>query len=117
MKVPIQRYHHSGRPYEEKVRDWEYPMGSLVRRLNSQGMLSEDRQRWFVCGALRDQLVRVERFDGKLLVSYRHMYIREIDPQRGFTRPLVVTRMPFDAPSFWTVPNRSRTALTPTVCL
>ena len=92
MKVPIQRYHHSGRPYEEKVRDWEYPMGSLVRRLNSQGMLSEDRQRWFVCGALRDQLVRVERFDGKLLVSYRHMYIREIDPQRGFTRPLVVAR-------------------------
>ncbi len=29
----------------------------------------------------------------------------------------VVTRMPLEAPSFWQVPNKSRTALTPTVFL
>jgi hypothetical protein len=55
-------------------------------------MLAERGRRWFVCGALADQLVRVERFDGKLLVSYRQMYIREIDLERRWTRALVVPR-------------------------
>jgi hypothetical protein len=45
-----------------------------------------------VCGALAGQHVRVERFDGKLLVSYRHMYIREVDLQRRCTRALVLAR-------------------------
>lgn len=92
MKRPVERYRPSHRPYEETVKPWEYPAGSEVQRLNSQGMLTEGPQRWFVCGALRDQRVRVERFDGKLLISYRHMYIREIDPQRHSTRPFVVAR-------------------------
>jgi hypothetical protein len=74
------------------VKEWEYPAGSEVRRLNSQGMLTEQGHRWFVCGALADQRVRVERFDGKLLVSYRHMYVREIDLVRRGSRALVVAR-------------------------
>jgi hypothetical protein len=40
----------------------------------------------------QQQNVRVERFDGKLLVSYRHMYVREVDFERGCSRPLVVAR-------------------------
>ena len=36
--------------------------------------------------------MRIESVDGKRLVSYRHMYIREIDLQQGRTRPLVVER-------------------------
>jgi hypothetical protein len=55
-------------------------------------MLTEQGQRWFVCGALAGQRVRVEKFDGKLLVSYRHMYIREIDPARRKSHALVVAR-------------------------
>jgi transposase InsO family protein len=92
MKRPAERYRRSPRSYQENVPEWEYPTGSDVRRLNSQGMLTEQGQRWFVCGALSDQRVRVERFDGKLLVSYRHMYIREIDPARGKSHALVVAR-------------------------
>lgn len=64
MKRPAERYEPSRRSYEEQVKEWEYPTGSEVRRLNSQGMLAEQGRRWFVCGALADQLVRVERFDG-----------------------------------------------------
>lgn len=92
MQRPAERYRPSGRSYAERVKEWDYPVGSDVRRLNSQGMLTEQGQRWFVCGALAGQRVRVERFDGKLLVSYRHMYIREVDPQRRCSRPLVVAR-------------------------
>ena len=69
-----------------------YPEGSEVRRLNTQGSLVEGRQRWFVCKALEGQRVRLERFDHKLLVSYRHMYIREVDLLTGESRSLVVAR-------------------------
>jgi hypothetical protein len=55
-------------------------------------MLEEGGRRWFVCEALAGQRVRIERSDKKLLVSYRHMYLREIDTTRGCTRPLVVPR-------------------------
>jgi transposase InsO family protein len=92
MKRPAERYQPSRRNYAECVREWEYPEGSDVQRLNSQGMLAADRHRWFVCGALAGQRVQVERFDGKLLVSYRHMYVREIDLARHQSRALVVAR-------------------------
>lgn len=92
MQRPAQRYRPSLRNYAEQVKEWEYPTGSDVRRLNSQGMLTEQGFRWFVCGALASRRVRVERFDGKLLVSYRHMYIREVDLERRCSRPLVVAR-------------------------
>lgn len=40
------------------------------------------------CWALAGQRVRRERIEGKVLVNYRQMYLREIDPARGWTRPL-----------------------------
>jgi transposase InsO family protein len=92
MKRPMESYQRSSQSYQECVKEWEYPSGSEVRRLNPQGMLSEQSRRWFVCEALAGQRVRVERFDKKLLVSYRHMYIREIDLRRERTQPLVIAR-------------------------
>src|ERR1700680_2759204 len=92
MHRPAERYQPSRQSYQECVKEWEYPAGSDVRRLNSQGMLTERGKRWFVCRALAEQRVQVERFDGKLLVSYRHMYIREVDLERRCSSPLVVER-------------------------
>jgi transposase InsO family protein len=92
MQRPAERYQRSLRNYAEQVKEWEYPLGSDVRRLNSQGMLTEQGHRWFVCGALAGQRVRVERLDQKLLVSYRDMYIREVDIERRYSRALVVAR-------------------------
>jgi hypothetical protein len=54
------------------------------------GAIAEAGRQWFVCEALGGRRVRVERFDGQLLVSYRHLYIREIDLQRATTQALVV---------------------------
>lgn len=92
MQRPAQRYRPSARAYQERPREWEYPQGSVVRRLDGSGMLSEARRRWFVCEALAGQRVCVERFDAKLLVSYRDMYIREIDPIGEKTQALVAPR-------------------------
>src|ERR1700722_10074432 len=36
MKRPVERYQPSQRNYAECVREWEYPEGSDVQRLNSQ---------------------------------------------------------------------------------
>jgi len=92
MRRPAERYQASSRPYAEQVKAWEYPAGSAVRRLDSHGMLSHEGRRWFVCEALAEQRVMVEPFDGKLLVSYRHMYIREVDLRRRSSLALVVER-------------------------
>ena len=92
MQRPAQRYRRSEREYAERPREWEYAAGSEVRRLGAHGTLSLDGGSWFVCESLAGNRVRVERFDGKLLVSYRHMYIREIDLTTRTTRSLVVRR-------------------------
>ncbi len=92
MRRPVELYQPSPQAYREQPPAWEYPTGSEVKRLNTQGMLEDGGQRWFVCGALARQQVRIERIETKVLVSYRHMYIREIDKQHVCTRPLVVAR-------------------------
>ncbi len=115
MLRPVERYRPSPQKYAEQVKPWEYAVGSDVRRLNSQGMLTEQGERWFICGALAEQRVRVERFDGKLLVSYRHMYIREVDLERRCSRALVVERGrgAEDAPVALRAPSASSAPETP----
>jgi transposase InsO family protein len=89
MQRPIERYRASARAYQTEPREWEYPTGSAVRRLNTQGFLFWEGQNWFVCEALAGRWVRVESVEKLLLVSYRHRYVREIDRQQRCTRPLV----------------------------
>jgi Integrase core domain len=96
MKRPVERYRPSGRSFHPHPRPWEYPTGSRVRRLNPAGCLDWQGQRWFVCEALAGREVRVEPAQNVLLVSYRHMYVREIDLQQHCTRPLVVPRQERD---------------------
>jgi len=92
MQRPADRYRPSQQAYQAQPVEWEYPEGSEVRQLNSKGEWGEGGVRCFVCEALAGARVRVERFERKLLVSYRHMYVREIDLQTGQNRPLVAKR-------------------------
>jgi hypothetical protein len=92
MKRPVERYRASARVYQAEPREWDYPNGSIVRRLNPAGCLYWEGRNWFVCEALARRQVRVESMGNLLLVSYRHMYVREIDRQQRRTRPLVLPR-------------------------
>lgn len=92
MQRPVERYRASPRSYQPQPRAWEYPEASTVRRLNPAGCLYWEGQNWFVCEALAERWVRVEEVNQLLVVSYRHMYVREIDPQNRTTRPWVVPR-------------------------
>ena len=70
------------RAYQEQPREWEYS-GGVVKRLNTQGMLYYRQQRYFVSEALASEHVRVDELEGKLLVTFRHMIVREIELHTG----------------------------------
>jgi transposase InsO family protein len=81
MKTPQELYTDENlRPYQEEPRPWEYD-GGEVRRLDNQGGLHKYGGWFFICEALAKQWVRVDEFDHKLTVTFRHLTIREIDLQ------------------------------------
>ena len=83
MKTPGEVYKAVNlRAYQEQPREWEYS-GGTVKRLNTQGMLSYHQQTYFVSEALASERVRVDELDGKLVVTFRHMTVREIEIRTG----------------------------------
>ena len=70
------------RAYQEQPRRWEYS-GGTVLRLNTQGVLYYQQRRYFVSEALAGERVRVDELEGKLLVTFRHMTVREIEVRTG----------------------------------
>lgn len=89
MSVPSARYESSPRPYQVEPRAWDYEPGAEVRRLNSAGCLDLPAERYFVCEALAGKSVWCQRFGDRILVTYRHMHIREIDRTTGRTTAVV----------------------------
>jgi len=83
MKTPAEVYQAVNlRSYQEQSREWEYT-GGTVKRLNTQGVLYYRRQTYFVSEALATERVRVDELDGKLLVTFRRMTVREIEIETG----------------------------------
>lgn len=83
MKTPAEVYKAVNlRPYQEQPREWEYS-GGIVKRLNTQGMLYYKQQTYFVSEALAAERVRVDELDDKLLVTFRHLTVREIEVRSG----------------------------------
>lgn len=89
MATPSKYYRPSRKAYNPDPGEWEYPEGSVVEKLSNRGWLGTSRIRYFVCEALAEKTVRVEQIDNKLIVSYRHMYIREINKTTGRTISLL----------------------------
>ncbi len=92
MAVPASRYQPSRKQYHPRPRPWEYPEGSVVKKLNPQGCLYYRKRNYFVCEALAGEPVCIQAVNEKLLVQYRHMYIREVDLVTHATRPLLSSR-------------------------
>ena len=90
MKTPAEVYQAVNlRAYQEQPREWEYT-GGMVKRLNPQGMLYYRQQTYFVSEALATERVRVDELDGKLLVTFRHMTVREIEMETGKSRAVLL---------------------------
>lgn len=94
MKTPGEVYQAVNlRPYEERPREWEYT-GGEVKRLNTQGMLYYRQETYFVSEALASERVRVDELDGKLLVTFRHMTVREIQLRTGKSNAVLLPTKP-----------------------
>lgn len=78
MDVPVSRYVASQRPYQSPPPAWRYDGGTTPRQLNTQGCLDYAGQRLFVSEALAHQTVGILELNGRLIVRYRDMLIREI---------------------------------------
>ncbi len=89
MQTPASRWVPSGRPFRPQPPDWEYPAGSIVRRVSAWGAIAIKGRTYFVCEALVGESVRCQELDSTLLVTYRHMIVREIDLTTGQTRPII----------------------------
>jgi len=81
------------RAYQEQPRAWEYS-GGTVLRLNSQGVLYYRQQRYFVSEALAQEWVRVDALEGKLLVTFRHLTVREIEVRTGRSTAVLLPARP-----------------------
>jgi len=90
MKVPGEVYTLDNlRPYQENPSEWEYT-GGTVKRLNTQGKLYYRSQHYFVCEALASEWVRLDELERKLVVTFRHTTVREINLQTGSSIPVVL---------------------------
>ena len=83
MKTPAAVYQPQNlRPYQEQPREWEYS-GGLIKRLNTQGMLYYQGRNYFVSEALAHEAVRLDELEDKLVVTFRHLTVREINVRTG----------------------------------
>lgn len=90
MKTPAEVYQPVNlRPYQEQPGEWEYS-GGTVKGLNTQGMLYHRQRTYFVSEALAGERVRVDELEGKLLVTFRHMTVREIEIHTGKSRAVLL---------------------------
>jgi transposase InsO family protein len=90
MKTPAEVYDYANLiEYRERPSEWEYT-GGMVARLNTQGKLYYQGRYYFACEALAKERVRVDEIDGRLIVTFRHMTIREIDLTSGRSIAVVI---------------------------
>lgn len=89
LQVPAAVYRPSSREYQPHPPEWVYPENSDIKKLDSGGFLNLNRRRHFVSEALRSERVWCQSFDGRILVTYRHMHIREIDLSTDKSIPVV----------------------------
>jgi len=88
MQPPASRFVGSARAYRRVPPAWEYAPGSDVRRVNSQGSVWYGTRRFFVSEALAGEDVACGVLNRRVLVTYRHMMVRELHLGSGRSVPL-----------------------------
>jgi transposase InsO family protein len=94
QQPPGLHFQRSPRVYVPSPPAWEYPSGSDVHRVDRNAMIAYQGHRFFVGEALIGEQVACTRLGPRVLVTYRHMYVRELELASGRTRSLL---RPMDA--------------------
>jgi transposase InsO family protein len=89
LEPPAAHFHPSPRPYTARPRPWDYPADVAVRRVVSAGLIHWAGRTYFVSEALQGEDVACVLHDDRVLVQYRHMYVRELQPRTHTSVPLM----------------------------
>jgi len=100
LEPPALHFHASSRRFQPHPRPWDYPPGLVIRRVAPIGQIHYEGRLYFVSEALKGDDVACVPFQDRVLVVYRHMYVRELHPRTGQSIPLM---QPVDAP--WPAAN------------
>ena len=79
MRTPASVWRKSERRYEKEIRDWIYPAGAELMRLESTGQLKLAEKRWQVAGPLAGEIVQLVRIQQRVLVFFANTLVRELD--------------------------------------
>lgn len=79
MRTPSEVWHRSERRYDPQPPPWEYPSGSKVLKVDSQGKVDAWGQRWRIAIGLSGQRVQLVRLGERAQVYYCNTLIRELD--------------------------------------
>jgi len=90
MQTPASRWKPSERFYDPNPPRWEYPEGSWVLKVDSQGTLEIRQTKWRIGRALSGEWVRIVDLADRLHVYYCNTLIRELD--LGAHRSTIVER-------------------------
>jgi transposase InsO family protein len=89
LEPPALHFVRSPRPYRRTPRPWVYPAGVEVRRVTTSGVIRISGDAYFISDALQGEDVAYVPHADRLLVMYRHMYVRELHPRRRQSVPLM----------------------------
>jgi transposase InsO family protein len=79
LATPASRWRPSERRYDPDPPAWEYPPGSRVLKVDSDGKLKLHGQSWVVSRALKGEHVQLVDIEQRVLVYYCRTLIREFD--------------------------------------
>jgi transposase InsO family protein len=90
MQTPATRWRPSPRRFDPHPPCWEYPQGAWVLKVDCQGKLDIQGQKWRVSKALAGEWVQIVPVEQRMMVFYCTTLIRELDP--GTQRSTIVER-------------------------
>lgn len=94
MDPPARHFTPSARPYRPRPRPWDYPSDVAIRRVHHTGVIRYDSAVYFVSEALRGEDVACLPVEDRVLVMYRHMYVRELHLRTQRSVPLLLPTSP-----------------------
>jgi len=89
QEPPALHFRHSPRAYAAIPQPWEYSTGSDVHRVDANGMITYRSRRFFIGEALIGEAVACTHLAERVLVTFRHMFVRELELRTGRTRSLL----------------------------
>lgn len=90
MQAPVTRWRPSERRYEANPPAWEYPSGSRVLKVDSDGKITLQGEHWLISRALSGERIRLVSVEQRVLVYYCRTLVRELD--LGNQRSTIVER-------------------------